>query len=325
MASALTRRSLLSGLVSVGGGLAALAVLPSVAAADPWQRDLSAPPIWVETNTADVVLRTDAGINSDKVAQVRAGTALRVLANGGEWTQVYEPRGGTVAYVHSDLIEPIDPPGPFIGMAPPPLDEDPLSTIAIATQDLPLYYYPSGDQRAQAMIAPASERDNIVGTYTADDGTTWYATDDGYFLAPDNVFLASDAEDFSGRWLDASLNGRARVTAYDNGDNVRSFYAVKGTANFPTPIGAWSIVRRVEDETMDSATVGIPRNAPNGYYLQHVLYTQYYKDTGESLHYNWWAAAQGQPGSHGCLGLSLADSKWLWDWAAIGTPVLVHP
>jgi hypothetical protein len=30
-------------------------------------------------------------------------------------------------------------------------------------------------------------------------------------------------------------------------------------------------------------------------------------------------------GSHGCLGLSLADSKWLWDWSTIGTPVVVNP
>jgi lipoprotein-anchoring transpeptidase ErfK/SrfK len=29
-------------------------------------------------------------------------------------------------------------------------------------------------------------------------------------------------------------------------------------------------------------------------------------------------------GSHGCLGLSLADSRWLWDWADIGTPVAIH-
>jgi len=58
VARAVTRRTLLSGLATVGGGLAALAVLPSMAAADQWQRDLTAPPVWVETNTADVVLRT---------------------------------------------------------------------------------------------------------------------------------------------------------------------------------------------------------------------------------------------------------------------------
>ena len=102
---------------------------------------------------------------------------------------------------------------------------------------------------------------------------------------------------------------------------MRSFLAVKGTARYPTPLGAWCIVRRVANETMDSATVGIPRNSPAGYYLKNVLYTQYFRATGESLHYNWWAAAWGQAGSHGCLGLSLADSRWLWDWAAIGTPV----
>ena len=200
VASGISRRALLRALGALGGTAAATAVLPNVAAADRWASDASEPQVWVETNTANVVLRADASVSSNNLAQVRAGTALRVLANGGEWTQVFEPRTGTLAYVHSDLVEPIDQPGPYITMSPPQLDDDALSTIVVATEDLPLFYYPTGDPRAQAMTAPASERENVVGTYTADDGTTWYATDDGYFLSGDPVFVASDAQD-SIRWI----------------------------------------------------------------------------------------------------------------------------
>ena len=41
---------------------------------------------------------------------------------------------------------------------------------------------------------------------------------------------------------------------------------------------------------MDSATVGIPRNSPRGYYLQNVLYTQYFTSSGASIHYNYWSS-----------------------------------
>ena len=97
-----------------------------------------------------------------------------------------------------------------------------------------------------------------------------------------------------------------------------------GSEKYPTMTGTHIVMYRQQDVLMDSSTVGIPRNGPGGYFLKNVLYTQYFRDTGESLHYNWWSSAWGAPGSHGCLGLSLGDSKLLWDWATVGTPVLIH-
>ena len=79
-------------------------------------------------------------------------------------------------------------------------------------------------------------------------------------------------------------------------------------------------MRRVPNETMDSMTLGIPHDSPYGYLVKNVLWTQYFTADGASLHDNYWSSNFGGVGSHGCLGLSLADSKWLWDWASIGVP-----
>ena len=87
----------------------------------------------------------------------------------------------------------------------------------------------------------------------------------------------------------------------------------------PGRVSAWA-----PDETMNSDTIGIPRFGPGGYYLTNVLFTQYFTGDGASLHYNYWSGAWGYPGSHGCLGLTYADSAWLWGWAHIGTPVVIH-
>ncbi|MDQ3811813.1 MAG: L,D-transpeptidase family protein, partial [Chloroflexota bacterium] len=272
---------------------------------------------------AEVVLRAAPTTASDSLGLARAGTALRVLANEDQWTRVFEPRRALEAYVLNDLLQPADTPAAYIYMATPSLEEE-FSSVGIVTHDVPLYQYPTRDPRAQALMLRASTRETVVGTVRADDGERWYATSDGYFLPAEGLFLASSPHAFGGRWLDVSLAGAARIIAYDGGVPVRSFFAIKGVPRWPTPQGTWSIVRRVANETMDSTTIGIPRNAPGGYFLKNVLYTQYFRETGESLHYNWWSSAWGAPGSHGCLGLSLADSKWLWDWASIGTPVVIH-
>jgi hypothetical protein len=248
---------------------------------------------------------------------------LRVKRIATEWMEVYDPRTQTEGFVRNDLVTAAAPPSDYLYREAPPIEAD-LDDIAVVTQDRPLYMYPDPSEKAQLTQVDASTRESIVGLVQGTDGQQWYETSDGYFLPADGLFLSGNAGDYGGRWLDVKLSAGARVVAYDGGEVVRSFNAIKGTAKYPTPTGVWSIVRRVYNETMDSTTVGIPRFAPGGYYLQNVLYTQYFRPTGESLHYNWWSSAWGSQGSHGCLGLSFADSKWLWDWADVGTPVVIH-
>jgi len=163
--------------------------------------------------------------------------------------------------------------------------------------------------------------DAVVG----DDGATWYQIGDDEYVRSDGVRLPkSPPQVFSGRWIDVDLSEPAMIVAYEDDRAVYAALAIKGTTVMSTPLGLHHIVRRVEDETMDSATLGVPRNSPHGYYLKHVLYTQYFTNDGAAIHYNYWSSMWGYPGSHGCLGLNLDDSRWFWDWATVGTPVNIH-
>jgi lipoprotein-anchoring transpeptidase ErfK/SrfK len=128
---------------------------------------------------------------------------------------------------------------------------------------------------------------------------------------------------FAGNWIDVDLTLPATMTAYEGSDPVRTMYTIIGR-NLATPTGTFSIIRRVANETMDSSTVGIPRDGPGGYYLTNVLFTQYFLPTGESIHYNYWSSDFGYPDSHGCLGLSYDDAAFMWDFADIGTTVSIH-
>ncbi len=74
---------------------------------------------------------------------------------------------------------------------------------------------------------------------------------------------------------------------------------------------------------MDSATLVITNAGPGGYLLKNVLYTQYFTADGASIHYNYWSGNFGYRGSHGCLGMNLDDALWFWEWADVGTPLVV--
>ena len=129
----------------------------------------------------------------------------------------------------------------------------------------------------------------------------------------------------SGRWIEIDRSAQV-ARAIEDGRVVYSAPVTVGTETFPTPIGSFRIYSRVYNETMDSSTVGIPVNSPNGYYLTGVLYTQYFTD-GVALHYNYWSPPEAfgnYPGSHGCIGLRLGDAAFFWNFAGIGTPVIVR-
>jgi lipoprotein-anchoring transpeptidase ErfK/SrfK len=128
----------------------------------------------------------------------------------------------------------------------------------------------------------------------------------------------------TGRWIDAELTTPVIVTAYEDDKPVYAAFAVKGEPSYPTRPGDFSILRRVANERMHSDTIGIPLGSPGSWDLYNVLYTQYFTPDGASIHYNYWRANWGYAGSHGCLGMNLEDSKWFWEFATIGTPVLVH-
>ena len=113
------------------------------------------------------------------------------------------------------------------------------------------------------------------------------------------------------------------LVAYDGDTPVLTTLTIHGAGPRPTPIGVFTIQRRVANETMNSDTIGIPRFGPGGYYLTNVLFTQYFTSDGASIHYNYWSSNWGYAGSHGCLGVAYNEAKFAWDWADVGTPVYV--
>jgi lipoprotein-anchoring transpeptidase ErfK/SrfK len=129
--------------------------------------------------------------------------------------------------------------------------------------------------------------------------------------------------EFAEKWVAVSI-AQQRVTAYEHTKAVFTDLCSTGAAaKGLTERGIFAIWRRVANETMDSTTIGIPKGDPKYYRLENVLYTQYFDYSGEALHYAWWHNNFGHPMSYGCVNLRLATARWFWDWANIGTRVVV--
>ena len=75
---------------------------------------------------------------------------------------------------------------------------------------------------------------------------------------------------------------------------------------------------------MDSATVGIPRNSPDGYY-EKVYWDVRISNGGAFVHAAPWSVGdQGHRDvSHGCTNVSTANAKWIYDHSHVGDPVTV--
>ena len=169
-----------------------------------------------------------------------------------------------------------------------------------------------------------NESVTVIGEVKGEDGDTWYRTGQQEFVHGSLVRVPARFPGHPGKLIVAELADPCIVTAYEDGKAVFSTLSLKGTSGWVTPTGFFTILRRVQNEIMSSEGLGIPRDAPGGYYLKDVLFTQYFTNDGSAIHYNYWSSNWGYSGSHGCLGMNYDDSLWFWEWAEVGTPLVIQ-
>jgi len=103
-----------------------------------------------------------------------------------------------------------------------------------------------------------------------------------------------------------------------------------GRPALPTDIGTMRVLHKDSPWTMQSPW---PKGSPNWYPDTVVQMVLWFTRNGEGLHdASWQPVSALGPGSqagpfasHGCIHLPTAAVKTLFDWAPIGTPVVVYP
>lgn len=114
------------------------------------------------------------------------------------------------------------------------------------------------------------------------------------------------------------------MTVTDNGKVVNTFPISAGRDKYPTMNGVHFVWWKQPDVLMDSATVGIPRDSPDGYY-EHVYQDVAISTGGEYVHSAPWSVSeQGSENvSHGCVNLAPDDAAWFYQFSQVGDVVQV--
>jgi lipoprotein-anchoring transpeptidase ErfK/SrfK len=101
--------------------------------------------------------------------------------------------------------------------------------------------------------------------------------------------------------------------------------ASMGRPNFPTPVGSYAVMSKERSVIMDSSSVGIPVDDPEGYRIP-VDYAVRITSRGLYVHSAPWAVQSLglENVSHGCISLSPADAEWYFNTVNIGDPVVVQ-
>ncbi|MDX6198586.1 MAG: hypothetical protein QOJ79_1737 [Actinomycetota bacterium] len=109
-----------------------------------------------------------------------------------------------------------------------------------------------------------------------------------------------------------------------NGKLLRIAKVSTGRDKYPTKGGVHIVLEKTRLKIMDSATVGIPRNSPDGYY-EKVPFSVRISNGGAFVHAaSWSVRSQGVRNvSHGCVNMSPADAEWFFGLAKRGDIVNV--
>jgi hypothetical protein len=283
-------------------------------------------PWWV-SNFLETALWSGPAADAHSLGLMPQFRRLMVLeAQRGNRLHVWNPETNTIGHVDVAAVGPSGPSIWLTAQAPRTVRQVSLPGRSVGNRTY-VHLLPIVDDETVARHVPHNSPVQVQEVVLGPDGVEWYGVGDGLYMRADQVRLPRVVPNpVPGKWIHVDLSEPAIMTAYEGNRIVYTAFAIKGVASFATPRGVFEIFRRVENEIMDSETLSppIPRTASGGYYLRNVLYTQYFTGGGASFHYNYWSSVFGYPGSHGCLGLTLEDSRWLWNWAEIGTTVVIE-
>ena len=120
----------------------------------------------------------------------------------------------------------------------------------------------------------------------------------------------------TGKWIEVDIS-QQRLTLWLGDDVVNSWLISSGKAATPTQIGEGRIYAKYPMQTMTGTING------EYYYVPNIKWVSYFNG-GEAIHGTYWHSNFGHPMSHGCINMTEAAAKIVYDFAPIGTKVIVH-
>ncbi len=252
---------------------------------------------------ADVYATTYVVRRGDNLTRIarRFGTTVGALAAANHLASLDFVYSGERLIIRSGAPAPAVSSAPDQSAAPPPAVSsapDQSAAPAPAVSSAP-------DQSAAPAPAVSSAPDQAVAPAPAVSS----APDQAAAPAPAPAPVAAPT---TGRWIDVDLTHQVLV-AYEGTTPVFTTLVSSGLPGSPTVIGTFHIYVKY----LLTLMVG------PGYYLPNVPYTMYFYQS-YGIHGTYWHHNFGHPMSHGCVNVSTPDAAWLYGFASVGTPVVIH-
>ncbi|BDA73763.1 hypothetical protein CAL7716_079290 [Calothrix sp. PCC 7716] len=114
------------------------------------------------------------------------------------------------------------------------------------------------------------------------------------------------------RWIEINLK-QQKLTAWQGNKIIYQVTVSSGKKSTPTLTGVYAVQTKLPLARMRGADYDIP----------DVPYTMYY-DGNYAIHGAYWHNNFGTPVSHGCVNLPPKKAQQVFNWAKVGTPVVVR-
>jgi lipoprotein-anchoring transpeptidase ErfK/SrfK len=169
-------------------------------------------------------------------------------------------------------------------------------------------------------------KDSSQNIFVANSGDSNQNTD----VSQNTDVLGSKSRDAEKRYIAVDLSNQ-KLYMYENGKKIDSFLVSTGKWGL-TPVGEFRIWVKLRYTLMTGGSKALSTY----YYLPNVPYTMFFynqnvpKTLGYGIHGAYWHNNFGHPMSHGCINMSIADAKTLFDWASsekdsgLGTKIIIY-
>ena len=179
-----------------------------------------------------------------------------------------------------------------------------------------------------------------IDATVTNDGKTWYKIDPGSDIRyPERVtsdwYVSADFANLFYNVGDQELEkgenatttkkivvdiGKQMLYAYDGTTLFMQEPVSTGLLDTPTPHGTFEVFRKTPSRYMQGPLPGV---SDQYYDLPGVPWDLYFTQDGGAIHGTYWHNHFGEEWSHGCVNLPLDAAQKLYQWASLGTPVIV--
>ena len=203
------------------------------------------------------------------------------------------------------------------------------STVGVAHPIIVTFTRPVADRAAAERSITVTSPAQMSGRYEWRSDTTVAFLPDHYWPGHSQITLMAGGQrrSFGTGYTVLGVGSLSNYTftVSIDGEIMRQMPASFGKPKHPTPVGSFSVLEKYKSIVMDSRTIGIPLEDPEGYKLTvadavRITWGGVYVHSAP-----WSVGSQGWANvSHGCVNLSPDNALWYFNQVGIGDPVVIN-